>query len=438
MWLGKGKLNLTPDYQRKHVWEPSRSSRLVVTVLCRRIVPAVTVWQDKKGRLDVIDGKQRLASLLGFFLAGDNPEHHKKLTDTGKLPTDFTTLSQLDEKYDTLNGLTFEALSEERQIAFSSFTIPVTTIPNRAPQNHVHSCFLDINSGGLDLTYQQGRRVAYWSPYIRLLDKLAKNEDFQRIRDPEAFDKGGYVPCDKESDCELILRAFAWERFGKNYKKPMVDFINRELEHFGNLNNEAAQKAILTSRMAEFELVMKIWANVFSENNGAFRAWKNGRWAKDITLPLWDLMYAVLVELTRKYPKAHMYTKCKKELQAATKSLFTKYDIARELSYRSAKKFLKQKALVDGVLSEVLSKANPENGPRRFAGDLDLRRQQLYDKQEGNCNICNQTLDVKRIHDGSYAHLDHKIPYSKGGPTEEDNAALVHTECNLHKGAKTE
>jgi hypothetical protein len=110
--------------------------------------------------------------------------------------------------------------------------IPVTTIPQTTPKQQVFSCYEDINSGGEDLSTQQLLRCAYWSDYISLLDDLVLNDNFQRIYDPKAFNDGTYKPCAKDSDCELILRAFALERDGKRYKRPMKIFFNRELAYF--------------------------------------------------------------------------------------------------------------------------------------------------------------------------------------------------------------
>jgi Protein of unknown function DUF262 len=146
LWLQEGKLNLAPQYQRGYVWKVEKASRLVVTVLCRRIVPAVTMCEVDDGVFDVVDGKQRLSTLLSFFLAGKNPSLHSTLIREGKLPTDFTTLSKLDENYESLNGLNYSLLSKKRQNSFSMFKIPVTTIPQTTPRQHVFSCYEDINS----------------------------------------------------------------------------------------------------------------------------------------------------------------------------------------------------------------------------------------------------------------------------------------------------
>ena len=86
LWLEKGKLNLYPKYQRKYVWKEDKASRLVVTALCGRIVPAVTMHEVAKGRYDMVDGKQRLSTLLAFYLAGEKPDLFTKLVRDKKVP----------------------------------------------------------------------------------------------------------------------------------------------------------------------------------------------------------------------------------------------------------------------------------------------------------------------------------------------------------------
>jgi hypothetical protein len=51
---------------------PDKASRLIATALCNRYDPTVVLHENKKGHYDVVDGKQRLTSLLGFFLNGED------------------------------------------------------------------------------------------------------------------------------------------------------------------------------------------------------------------------------------------------------------------------------------------------------------------------------------------------------------------------------
>ena len=43
------------------------------------------------------------------------------------------------------------------------------------------------------------------------------------------------------------------------------------------------------------------------------------------------------------------------------------------------------------------------------------------------CSICNSSIDKTRLNDGNYVHIDHDVPYSKGGSTSVENTSLTHT-----------
>lgn len=76
-WVRRDRLDLSPKYQRGYVWKEGRASRLVVTALCNRIVPGIVLHEVQKGTYEVVDGKQRLTTLLSFYLAGEDPNYFK-------------------------------------------------------------------------------------------------------------------------------------------------------------------------------------------------------------------------------------------------------------------------------------------------------------------------------------------------------------------------
>lgn len=56
--------------------------------------------------------------------------------------------------------------------------------------------------------------------------------------------------------------------------------------------------------------------------------------------------------------------------------------------------------------------------------------QTLFDKQNGLCNGCSNTLE-------SNSHIDHIVPLSRGGDNLDNNVQLLCPYCNLSKGSKT-
>jgi hypothetical protein len=82
--IEKGRFVLDPDFQRDFVWDESKQSRLVESVLVRIPLPVFYVAEDAQGRLIVVDGRQRLTTLQRF-LGGqlrlslpDRPELHQR------------------------------------------------------------------------------------------------------------------------------------------------------------------------------------------------------------------------------------------------------------------------------------------------------------------------------------------------------------------------
>ena len=54
---------------------------------------------------------------------------------------------------------------------------------------------------------------------------------------------------------------------------------------------------------------------------------------------------------------------------------------------------------------------------------------ELYEEQGGVCALCSDPLDLNRM------HVDHRIPFSRGGGNERGNLQLAHPSCNQQKGS---
>lgn len=64
----KGQLNLQPEYQREYVWKlrPELPSRLIESLLLEIPIPPIYFGRIEGGRLEVIDGQQRVKTIDRF------------------------------------------------------------------------------------------------------------------------------------------------------------------------------------------------------------------------------------------------------------------------------------------------------------------------------------------------------------------------------------
>ena len=423
--LEKEKLNLLPEYQRGYVWDPRRASRLIVTVLCNRFVPELVLHEKTKGVYDVVDGKQRLTSILSWYAAS------KSTTEKARAVFQpFAELSRLEDEYEAFNGLKFEDLSKERQDSFEGYTLKFSTIPYNTSDEEVYAVYEDINSGSADLTPQQLRRAAFYGPYISQLDLLAKNDKFQRIRKK-------YVLDPKEGDRELILRAFAIHRGMSRYKPPLKLFLNAELKRVKEMSPEA-QEQELKALQWEFGRVMEAAWEIFE--GAAFRKWErqaNGQWGwatGAVSTPLWDALYSALASLVAEHKVRPMdFQGRKAEIKAAIQDLFETGALEDLSKPSTAPRLAQRRDLLRSAVQKVLQPRAPAVGGRAFPREY-LREK--YDEQRGLCPLCGQTIREDGLYDGTYAQLDHIVPHAKGGPTTKQNCQLVHATCNASKGAR--
>ena len=62
-----GKLDIDPIYQRNDVWPSGAAISLIHSILRGIPLPSVILWENASGHFQVIDGKQRISSILKFY-----------------------------------------------------------------------------------------------------------------------------------------------------------------------------------------------------------------------------------------------------------------------------------------------------------------------------------------------------------------------------------
>ena len=59
--------NFTPEYQRRRVWDAKRKSRLIESFIINVPVPSIFLYEYDFSKYEVMDGLQRITSILEFF-----------------------------------------------------------------------------------------------------------------------------------------------------------------------------------------------------------------------------------------------------------------------------------------------------------------------------------------------------------------------------------
>jgi hypothetical protein len=397
----KGKLDIQPDFQRKFVWDKKKACRLIESVLLGIPLPIIYLFQETNGVISVIDGQQRLTSFFSFI--------------DGKFPDDKDfKLSGLNV-FKELNRKSYNELNEELQDKISDYKIRTITFQKESEPGLKFEIFERLNTGSVSLNDQELRNCIYRGPYNNLLKELSQDSDFKfllGIKDPER----------RMRDVELVLRFAAfYHATYLNYKPSIKQFLNKEIEKYRYIKNEAAAElkkafknsvSIIRSLLGE-----RAFKRFYAGNAGN----PNGRWeTKKFNASLYD----VLMGLFAKEDKNVVF----QNLDSIRESLIylmtsnQKFIDSIELSTSSVQAVTTRFDIWRFELQDIIGINRRED--RLFTREF---KKILYDKNP-TCKICGQY-----IQDIDDAMVDHVDQYWKGGRTIPDNARLTHRYCNLSR-----
>jgi uncharacterized protein with ParB-like and HNH nuclease domain len=191
---------LTPDFQRNKVWDISKKSRLIESILLKIPIPMFYVSADEKGVYSVVDGLQRLSTIEDFVLGKEymaSPSKNNTQKGNG------FRLESLEFWGDKYNGSTFNALPVEMQNRILETQFTFTIINPGTPEEVKRNIFKRINTGGEPLTPQEIRNALYTGDAANFLKKLAEKKEFSAAT-------SNSIKTIRMLDRELVLRSLAF------------------------------------------------------------------------------------------------------------------------------------------------------------------------------------------------------------------------------------
>lgn len=169
--ISDGIINISPDYQRKFRWGDDRQSQLIESLFLGIPVPSLFMATNSDGTWEVIDGVQRLSTVVNFISDMDTPER----TKIGKAtPLTLIELSKLTN----FVGKKFKDLSLSLQREFLLKPIKVITLSDKSDKLVRFDLFERLNTGGVKLTDQEIRNCIFKGDFINFIKNLSQKPEF--------------------------------------------------------------------------------------------------------------------------------------------------------------------------------------------------------------------------------------------------------------------
>lgn len=227
-----GELRRAPEYQRKFRWTEADESYLVESLFLGLPVPTIFVASNTDGSWEVVDGLQRLSSLIHFM--SEDSEHIAPLGRVGNL-----TLAGL-AKLSSFNGLSFFEMPTPLQLHFSKRSLRVTALSDKSDPEIRFEVFERLNKGGVVLTPQEVRACIHRGPFAELLRDLADTDDFH------ALVKLQKLHSNDGTREELVLKFFAYLEKGDRFDGRVKEFLNQYMREVADTFDLAAGRELFT------------------------------------------------------------------------------------------------------------------------------------------------------------------------------------------------
>lgn len=199
------KLILDPDFQRAYKWDKEgweRASKFIESCLMRIPLPSCYFAENDNGKHIVIDGVQRLTTIVKFM------KNEFKLEGMSV--------------FKNLNGKYFSEL-EDFRTDIETTTIRCIVLRKDNPKGLIQEIFSRLNQGAVQLSHQEIRHAIYPGSFDNLLSELSRNDFIKNFKKNAATDNQ-YNSREPE---ELVLRFFALQDdlgdYDDNLKKLLDD-----------------------------------------------------------------------------------------------------------------------------------------------------------------------------------------------------------------------
>jgi hypothetical protein len=406
------QLNLEPGFQRRSVWPERDRAKLIDSILRKYPIPAVFLYKRvHNGQLiyDVIDGKQRLESILLF---------------TGNMRGRFSTKTQLPESEET--EVVDWRMLNRRGMQHLVTTYKLSVIEVDGDISDIIEVFVLINSTGRALTKQEQRNARYsHSPLLKEAARLAKKYE-NYFMEMGVF---GSVQISRmkhiEFICELMLSVSKGDVLNK---KAVLDRVMQS-NSFGLRETAGASRRVVTTLNRLQKMFPKLKTTRLSQVTDFYTlALLMSKFETEGLILTdsrrnklaWELMVAFATQVDTVRELQRKVRGAPEDQELYRDYLLTVSQMTDDVNQRR-----KRESSLRGVIGSIFGKKDAQRG---FTAE---QRRILWNTSASR--VCAGSCGGKLLTWEDFT-IDHIKPHSRGGASQLENAAVLCQKCNSSKG----
>ncbi len=204
-WEDNNQLELAPKFQRRSVWNDTARSFLMDTIIEGKPMPKVFIRQKlnpqtRKSIREVVDGQQRLRTILSFMKDG------------------FVISKKHNKKYGGLYFSQLDQIDNDIQSQILNYEISVDLLVNMSDPD-VLDVFSRLNSYSVTLNDQEKINANHFSAFKSLADRIAHRNNSFWIKNKIISEQKVLRMYDVQMSADLLIGMIEGIRSKKQIKK---------------------------------------------------------------------------------------------------------------------------------------------------------------------------------------------------------------------------
>jgi hypothetical protein len=248
--IQKGNIDINPRFQRRDAWDIGKKSRFIESIIIGLPLPQIVLAElkEERGKYLVLDGRQRLLTLMQFTSKKSGKHNGFKLKG-------------LDVRFDLI-GKSFNEFETDINLIddlnqFYNHPIRSVIIKNWPDRDFLHLIFVRLNTGSVQLSPQELRQALFPGPFADFIDDSASKSKALKVLLKNS------EPDFRMRDVELLLRYLAFSYFIQEYSgemKHFLDYTSHELS-----NQWSLMQSDIEERVSKFEDAISAGIKIFGE-----------------------------------------------------------------------------------------------------------------------------------------------------------------------------
>jgi hypothetical protein len=220
---------INPAFQRLFRWTDSQKTRFIESLLLGIPIPPVFVVQGEKGVWELIDGLQRLSTVLEFagLLRDENDVTRppSSLGGTAFLP------SLAGKRWEPSDDQSEDGIGKEQQLQIKRARLRVEILKKESDPKAKFELFQRLNSGGANLTPQEVRNSVAVMLNPGLFDWLVERSEDTNFKLTTAQTD---TALEQQAGVELALRFFAFRNVPYSPGLDVHEYLDQALERMAS------------------------------------------------------------------------------------------------------------------------------------------------------------------------------------------------------------